>query len=254
MKTKSTIRPLTLALCALCLLGTPAFAATIAPGQDEFVPLPGLGPLELDPFGIPLPPPLFPGPIPLMPDPLFPGLFIDRVTPIDSSPGPKPIDIEIVALSLVSIFPVDIGGDLYEYTLHSGSHFGLPPSIPAGPSDIFIDPGGHFLVDSFFDVFFEITLTPLGLGPPIPPTPAIPQTLHLYGEGTIDPLSLSPTLDWDFMFLDFGSPLGDPIFGFQDYGFVAPEPEPPIPEPASIALLTLGLGGLAARHRSRNKS
>jgi hypothetical protein len=89
---------------------------------------------------------------------------LDPAIRLGSTPGPAPIiDIELVALHLRSVAPVDIGGGIFHdlYVTLQKERGG-----PASPGNMTITfappepgPGGTF--DSFFDVFFDIRLDSL---------------------------------------------------------------------------------------------
>ena len=106
--------------------------------------------------------------VPLMGNPIGPGdtdTIIHRTGGLaDGDIGTIPV--ELVALSLVSANPVDMsGGNLYDV------HVKLDPgNASTGHIDILTHddaPGGTF--DSFFDVFVEIDLVPLGGSPALGP-------------------------------------------------------------------------------------
>lgn len=84
--------------------------------------------------------------------------IIQRTTGLPAG-GTGPIDAEIVALSLVSISPVDFGGTFFDVFVD------LDPAFPStGTINVTShnDPPGGGLFDSFFDVFARVTLTEVG--------------------------------------------------------------------------------------------
>lgn len=150
--------------------GAPALAVTIDPGFDLFATpagfswadLPGIGRVDLqgNPFG--------PADTDTIVERQGPPITLTNLGDVDTMP------IELVALSLKSIAPVDLGGgvfgDIYVTINHTVPPIpGLPEPIPVPPSVGSIEityngtNGGTFT--SFFDVFADIIITTIGGDP-----------------------------------------------------------------------------------------
>lgn len=169
------------------------------------------------------------------------------------------IDIEMVALSLVSANPIDIGG--FGYLIHITED----PILASGGTmtirhelffsdDLANKPEGTY--DSFFNLFLDISFTPLDGGP------AIPQfdldnidfaSTNTFWTHTHDLVPALPGAT-NFLLADFN----DPSFPLGLVEEIHPDPlgmglhraeNIMIPAPGSLALL--GLAGLFARRRRR---
>ena len=189
--------------------------------------------------------------------------IVQRLTPasVPLAPALDTIDIEMVALQLVSIAPVDVGAgfDFHYITLQVNRGVGDPPPGPPtlGMMDItFDDPaGGSF--GSFLDVFFDFRIGAVD-GP----------ILNLPGNPFLIPdfLTLTSTaVPWDRTPRPFALEIEgvnsllngvDTSGDFWASAFVETHPsgamhsvQSAVPAPGSIALLALG--GLLARRRRR---
>jgi len=140
----------------------PVYAAPIGPGFDLFQTVP----FSHD-FGGPI------GVVQLEGKPIGPGntdTIVKRMLPVIPT---DPIPIEIVALSLHSVNPINIGGSFFDVfvTINKVGLPGLPQPDVLLPStgQIMItghdDVSGGGTFDSFFDVFFDVTLVPTGGDP-----------------------------------------------------------------------------------------
>jgi hypothetical protein len=149
-----------------------ASASPIGPGFDLFSTLPGTS-ITFDPDGD--------GPLPALTVnlegvPIGPGntdTIVERtnLTLLDGTPVPEipsgslgKIDVEIIALSLSSTAPVDIGGSFFDIFVTLDPDFESKGTMTITEHDDVIG-GGTF--DSFFDIFFELCLTPTGGGSPV---------------------------------------------------------------------------------------
>lgn len=217
------IGPTPVPLQPIPMIGAPLLAPPLLPPPTDFFP--GVTPLPL-----PLPPSLPPEPFPVL-GPLFDPLVLlpgeQPTQPFDTiierlpPPGPPPlipppiqiIEIELVALSLQSIQPIQIGGFDYDISLQAGSLFSLPPSL--GILEIFHNP---------FDTGGTFNLT-----------------LDLVGLLIFNPLlpDLAPIID---PFL-FEGPLAASSV---PWSHVAP-----VPVPAALPLFLSGLFGLGVMARRR---
>ena len=144
---------------ALLAGATTATATPIDPGFDLFNTLPGTF-VELDLGGGPIQ-------IPLEGNTLGPGdtdTIVERKTGENPFPvgGSTTIDIELVALSLRSVDPVDIGGTLFDIDIISGTLLGQNPN-PLGQMTVFHEHinGGTFIVD-FLPIDFTAIITEIG--------------------------------------------------------------------------------------------
>jgi hypothetical protein len=131
-----------------------------------------------------------------------PDVIVERKEPLSPDPPPSidTVPIEIVALSLRSCEPITVtygGGqnpELWNVEIH------LNPQTPStGQTTITkLDENGGFFVDSFFDVYYEITFTRESDGLTVSPwTPSGP--LRVQQENPynwqVDPVKLNPPCD-----------------------------------------------------------
>jgi len=156
----------------ITLLGTSfglASATLVQPGEDFFATVPGPGP---DGSEIMFPADFFfpgsnPAMVPLEGVPLFFGDDTDTIVrrsgpPCCDMPGDSAtVDIELVALSLRSIAPVDIGGSLFDIEIFGGSYFGIDQRIGSMTitRDLVLD-GGTF--DALLPVDADLVFTEVG--------------------------------------------------------------------------------------------
>lgn len=115
-------------------LGTPAKALTIDPGFDLFMTDPGTTFVDFSGFGGP---PVFPlKGVPLAGDPLFAGLgttdtIVRRLagTNLTNIGDFDTVPIELVALSLHSVAPIQIGPSFFDVQVIGGSLLGVPQQL-----------------------------------------------------------------------------------------------------------------------------
>jgi hypothetical protein len=169
------------------------------------------------------------------------------------------IDIEMVALSLQSVAPVDIGGDLFDLDISLSS---VLPSI--GEMTLLLDaavtPSGTFT--SFFDVFVEIEVFEAGTTNPVQTIAGLPG-LRLEGSGdwssVAPPDAVIVTGPPGDTTANTHDPLAPGSFDFFIEGLVFEEHPgggavhvartSVIPEPGTTTLLLLGALGMGMRRR-----
>ena len=232
--------------------GRPAFANPIQPGFDLFqtvspgtsAVLPSIGLVNFR--GVPLDPSLG-----------NTDTIVQRTGSLPSG-GTGPIPIELVALELMSTSPVNIGGsffDLFAVINKGGLIPGLPQPdvLPPSTGTLTIlshnDVTGTGTFSSFFDVFVDIELTPVGGNPRTPGS--IVASMPSGNEGP-----LQATGSWSHTPPpNYPNNPGFPAGGFFPVGLIletsptATHPVRPattVPEPFSLSLLGIGAAALAA--------
>ncbi len=230
----SPVTRVCVSIVVLCVLlswvGGTALADPIPPGFDYLHTPPGGGQL-----------PIPGGPtVPLRGRAIGPGntdTIIERLGGLPDG-GVGPIDAEIVALSLESISPVDLGGSFFDVFVD------LNPAVPS-PGMITVtshspgpDGGGTF--DSFFDVFARVTLTEVG-------NPS--NTMVLLTQDRIT----SSGSDWSHRPPPNYPGPGGFVPGVLLHTGPHPHTEPATPEPASALLLVIGALGLGLFGQARRR-
>ena len=244
---------LLLALTALGCLNQ-ASADTVALGSDYLHTEPG----TFFDFGPGI------GVVPLMGKPIGPAdtdTIVHRLADAAVTPGGPgaTIPIELVALSLESVAPVNIGGSFFDVFVtldpsHLGDDTGMM-TIQENPAGT----GGTFT--SFFDVFFEVDFTPVGGGP----------VVKVFNSLTLSNSDAPWVATVDPRFVQVMGPCGDQEAnvhtGCEHLDFfidgtvreVHPETgahvvrEAEVPEPATFTLLATGVAGLWGLGRKRRQ-
>lgn len=232
------------AALGLALVAAPAGADPIGPGGFDL--------LHTVPFVTTLGPL---GQVALRGAPIGPGdtdTIVRRTGELPSG-GTGTIDIELVALSLESSAPIEFGGSFFDVFVTINA-LGLPglsqpdalqPSLGMITITSHDDAAGGGTFDSFFDVFADVTLVPVGAGQPFH-TPA--PLLHL--ENTGGTWSHDPSAGYP-------ATRAFPANGF----YPGPIPHqgahpvvPSSPEPSTLLLLGAGTAALAAQRRGRGRA
>jgi len=222
-------------LCGLLSwVGDTALAGPIGPGFDLFSTPPGGGILPLSQ--------MIPGAadVPLVGMPIGPGntdTIVQRRTGLPDG-GTGVIETEIVALSLMSIAPVNIMGSFFDVFVT------LDPLMRSGGQVIVTGHGtGGGTFDSFFDVFTEITFTEVGNPMNRMVVPRQDQLTSMGSMWSHDPPPAYPQ--------DPRYPPGGFYPGPIDHTGPHPHTDPASPEPGSALLLVIGGLGLGLVGRVR---
>jgi hypothetical protein len=262
MKTRNSV----LAVLLMCLICSPAWATPIGPGFDLFETPPGRTYVDLSSFGIGIVQlqgnrapvsALFPAPLnnPAINDT---DTIVQRLAGINPLPPSGTIPVELVALSLVSVAPVNIGGNFYDLSVLGGSL--LTPSDPSPLGSMTVNHefanGGTFTAS--LPVHATLTFTQVG------------NPLNTFNQPFSDTFLTTPPGVWshtprpDDAHVDPPFPAGDfyagvdPITGQKvltlEQSLLAAHGVLPaqVPEPISLAIAAVGaIGGMLFVRRRR---
>lgn len=164
------------------------------------------------------------------------------ISPFDPPGGTATIPIELVALSLTSVQPIQVGSSFFDVfvTLQ-------PNTVSSGQMTVKHQNSGGGTFDSFFDVFFEIKFTDIQ-------NPQNTQTIHLQDRITgSGPWTHTPPPGYpkppNFPSGGFyPGPLSEQGTNFSLVHNVTPARTP---EPGTLALLGLGLSSLVIKLRRK---
>ncbi len=255
---------------AVALIAAPAQAAEppVPPGTDYWKTISGqfdfaTNPIPANFFGPGSDP--FIGPVQLEGNPLNFGSFgdadtlVERLDEVDPPPFPAEttVDIEILALSLTSIAPIEVnessGTSLWDVSVE------LDPTTPMlGQLEITKTDANGGTFSTQLQVQPRFTFTKVGdpwdirvfdrddnLLPPIPLVSAVDADWSYLPP--IDPELIPPPARTNQLFLNYlWSMYGD------EFTWTVRQAEmPPVPEPGSFAVLALGLAGMIGRKRRK---
>lgn len=220
-----------------------ALALSIDPGFDLFNTPPGGAFADLTDFGL--------GVVDLQGNPIGPGntdTIVERFSGLPDN-GIGLIDVEIVALSLVSVDPVAITDPMTGVDSFFDVFVDLSPAAPsAGNVEVLTHDANGGTFDSFFDVFVDVRLVEVGnpsnVQGPFSLQDVVTSTDSLWSHSPPPAYPEGPNFPAGNFYPGVDPDTGD-VVGVVHTG-PHPKTDPSSPEPSSVVLLMLGAIGLAS--------